>query len=101
MVKKVKNKSDYKKYHTYTTQCLEKGCGFYVVVGDKTGGTKFYKGSGKLYASTELAGHKALHPDHLTVLYDETDFCSKGEEYIEPHVRKDGTYVRGYCKKVK
>lgn len=85
-------------YHTHTARCLEKGCPFYVDVSDYSQGTDFYKGSGEQYANSEFAAHQILHPDHLSMKYDDSQFCSEDEEYVEPYVR-DGTWVFGYCRK--
>ena len=58
---------------TYYTSCIEPGCKFTVTVGDNTSGTKFYKGSGKLYVDTEFAAHGLLCPGHLAIFYNDDD----------------------------
>ena len=27
-----------------------------------------------------------------------TEFCPEGMEYVQPYVKKDGTYVHGFCR---
>jgi hypothetical protein len=86
-------------YHTHTARCLESGCRFYVEATDRSQGTEFYKGQGRQYADTEFAAHHVLHPDHLAMEYDNTQFCSEDEEFVLPHY-ENGNWVRPFCRRV-
>ena len=43
-----------------------------------------------------------LYPDETMSLKPNQDFhCNVGEIWVKPHKRSNGTYVHGYCRKIK